>query len=258
MAGESTTPTITNLDELLEFRGITERISAYLSKRLKEHLATLWPLLAPGRVLGKHVGARDSAARADEALADLREKFKQASGGPFDFKPELDEEVLTSVGSGVQVFPYEYSHELQGAKAGRVLAMTSPVRWVATYTSDYSLAQVWSVVEGVGDRRSPAVRQFVANALMFQVVLNRNHAAAQLLKDLRWDIEVMSLPGLDRLPLVTFGFRLPSFRPPDDLLLTAVRLSGVPAFIELIEPEAVARIEDPLRRQIETLLREQA
>ena len=51
MTGQDGAPSIMNLEELLGFREITERISSFLHKRLKDHLATLSPLLAPGRVL---------------------------------------------------------------------------------------------------------------------------------------------------------------------------------------------------------------
>jgi hypothetical protein len=56
--------------------------------------------------------------------------------------------------------------------------------------------------------------------------------------------------------MAVFNVALPSFRPADDLLLTAVRLSGVPAFIELIDTDALSSVEDPLRRQIEERIRE--
>ena len=253
MTGQESAPTILNLDELLEYREVTERISSFLYKRLKDHLATLAPLLAPGKVLGKHVGSRESAPRADEALAELSQKYQQARGSPFDVKADLDEEILTAIAPGIQVYPYEYSHEAAGAKTTKTISMTSPIRWVVTYGSEYSLSQIRNLPLGVGERRPQSVRQFVVNALAFQVVLGRNASASQMLGDLRYEISVAALPGLDKLPMVNISVQLPSFRPPDDLLLTAVRLSGVPSFIELIDTKAVHGMEDPLRRQIERL-----
>src|SRR5690348_8591161 len=90
---ESPTPSL-SLDELLGFREQTERISDFLFKRLKDHLAALSPLLAPSRVLGKHSGARESVSRADEALAVLTEKYQQVCGTLQFLKPEIDEETL--------------------------------------------------------------------------------------------------------------------------------------------------------------------
>ena len=100
------------------------------------------------------------------------------------------------------------------------------------------------------------MRQFVVNALAFQVVLARNPSAAQLLGDLRYEISVKALPGMEKLPMTVLSIQLPSFRPADELLLTAVRISGVPAFIELIDINAVHNLEDPLRRRIEALAQE--
>jgi hypothetical protein len=105
-----------------------------------------------------------------------------------------------------------------------------------------------------GDRRIPPVRQFVINALTFNVALSRNQALIQLLRDLRWEVQEAALPGFERLKVTTFSLALPSFRPADELLLTAVRLSGVPAFIELIDTNAVHTLADGLRTQIEELM----
>jgi hypothetical protein len=258
MTGPESAPQTMSLDELLELRGLTERISGFLHKRLKGHLATLAPLLAPARVFGKYVGGREPVARSEEAVALLAEKYKQVCGGTFDLKQELDDNVLTAIGGNIEVYPYEYSFEAKGAKSSKVVSMTSSVRWVVTYSSEYSLSQLRALMFGPGDRRSAAVRQFVVNALAFQVVLGRNTGISQILKDLRYEVAAQPLQGLEKLPMIAMSLPLPSFRPPDDLLLTAIRLSGVSGFIELVDPAAVQKIEDPLRAQVESLSRESA
>jgi hypothetical protein len=253
MSQEDSPPASMSLDELLEYREVTERISAFLQKRLREHLSTLWPLLAPGRVLGRYVSARDSSPHADQALAELTEKYKQASGSPFELKPDLDQEALASIGSGIQIHPFEYSYEAHGAKAGKKISMTSPIRWIVTYSSEYSFPQIRNLLSAPGQRRAQPVGNFVINALAFQLVLGRSPSVGQLLRDLRYEITLQALPGLEKLPLLTCGVPLPSFRPCDDLLLTAIRLSGVPAFIELIDVVTVQTLKDPLRAEIEAL-----
>jgi len=245
-----------SLDELLSYREATERVSNYLNKRLREHLSALSPLLGPGRVLGKHVNTRESATRADEALAELAEKYKAACASLPGLKPDLDEEALTGIGAALQVYPYEYNYEAKSAKATRQISMTSPIRWVVTYGIGGSLAQLRTQLLNSTDRRTAPVRQYVVNALTFQVVLGRSAGVSMLIKDLRYDIRTQTLPGLEGVPFVTFSVQLPSFRPSDDLLLTATRLSGIPAFIEVIDPEAIRGLEDPLRMQIEALLTE--
>jgi hypothetical protein len=258
MAEQESAPKIVSLDELLGFREATERVSAYLNKRLRDHLTSLSPLLVPGRVLGKHVSARESAPRADEALAELSEKYKQVCGSLSGLKPDLDDEVLVAMGAAIQIYPYEYNYEAKGSKATRQIAMTCPTRWVVTYGAGGALSQIRTQLLNPAERRTPAVRQFVVNALAFQVILGRSPGAAHLIQDLRYDIRTQALPGLEGLPLVTFSLQVPSFRPADDLLLTAARLSGVPAFIEVIDPDEVRKLQDPLRIQIEALLEEPA
>jgi hypothetical protein len=78
---------------------------------------------------------------------------------------------------------------------------------------------------------------------------------AQILTDLRDDIQTEKSPVLGDLPLVTtIRSCLPSFRPADNLMLTAIRFSGVPAFIELIDIEALNTLQDPLKLRIEKIL----
>ncbi len=254
MAGTESTPKIASLDELLEFRETTERISEFLSKRLRGHVATLAPLLTAGRVLGKHAGGRESAPRADEALAQLTERYQQAFG-PMDLRPELDAATVTAIGSAtIQIHPYEYAYEAQGTKGNKNIAMTSPVKWVVTYGADLSLSQFRNLMGSpAGESRGKAMQKFVVNALAFQIVLERSGSVCQLLGDLRYETGVQALPGLERLPLAVIGVPVPSFRPADELLLTAVRLSGIPGFIELIDTEMLGAIPDPLREQVQAL-----
>jgi hypothetical protein len=85
-------------------------------------------------------------------------------------------------------------------------------------------------------------------------LIARSSGLSTLLTSLRFDVRVEELPGFGKLPLVTITAQLPVFRPADDLILGAVSFSGVPAFIELIDLEAVRSLEDPLKTRIEALL----
>jgi hypothetical protein len=97
-------------------------------------------------------------------------------------------------------------------------------------------------------------RQFVVNALVMQVAIARNPGLAELMDGLHYRLQTEAFPGLDRLPLVTLTSPLPSFRPSDDVIREATGFSGVPAFIELLDIEAIRQLRDPLREQIDRLL----
>ena len=152
--------------------------------------------------------------------------------------------------NGIEVYPWEYTRQA----GDKTITISSPVRWVITYRSDYSLSEMRRLIASKGERRRQAVRHFLVNALASQIVISQNPDTVQLLADLRYDVRVEAGPGLGKLPLLTISSRISSFRPPDDLILSAIRLSGVSAFIELVDTDAIRQLEDPLRQQMEKIL----
>jgi hypothetical protein len=238
-------------EQLAELREKTEAVSGFLSKRLRQHLATLNPILAPKRIFGKYVGSKDSAPRADEAYAQLMEKYKEASGSPFGLRSDLDDAALSEMEGGIEFYPWEYTYNADG----KAILMTHPFRWAVTYKSAYSLAHIRSLyTQSQSDKRPNDVRYFVVNALALQIAVARIPGATQLFEDLRYEVKPEAPPGLGRLTMLTIGGLLGSFRPPDELILMATRFSGIPAFIELIDQDALANLPDPFRARIESLL----
>jgi hypothetical protein len=243
-----------SFEELVTRRAQTERVSNFLAKRLRGHLAVLYPLLAPKRIFGKHLGAREDVPRADEAMAQLTEKYKEVCGRPFDLRGDLDTEALSNMEMGVEIYPWEYRHQIAG-REDTELTIASPVRWVLTYKSDYTLAQVRNLIASKSERRGGALRHFVVNAVAIQVVLGRVQGFLQLLEDLRYTVRIETDALLGKLPLVLISSAVPSFRPDDEIILAATRFSGVPSFIELIDEEGARALDDLFRKQIEAVVR---
>jgi hypothetical protein len=252
-AGSSTSEQPLTIDQVARLRGKTEAVSELLSGQLAAHLETLRPILTPRRVLGKHVRTpiREDIPGADRAYNTLREKYAAACGRPFGLPKELEEDPLT-IEARLEIYPWEYTHTLSGED--KAITMTSPVRWVVSYRSGYSLNDLREALATRKNLRTDDARQFVINALVFQLLLDRYPEIQALLADLRYRIEVDTCDGLGQLPVVTISSALPSFRPTDDLIATATSFSGVPAFIELLRTEAVATLEDPLKTKIEAIL----
>jgi hypothetical protein len=242
-------------EQLAKLREQTEAIAGFLRNRLQGHLETLRPLFAPRRLLGKYVDRKADVPGSEKAAAQLRERFKEACGAPFSLTPELDEDFLGRIDNRPELYPWEYTYEAKGEGEPRALTITSPVRWVLTYGSGYTLSQVRQTVAGKRERRSDDIRQFVVNALVMNLFLAKYPGIAQLLSDLRFQVHVDKCPGLGALPFVTLSACLPSFRPADNLILMATRFSGVSNFVELIDVEAVQTLQDPLKPRIEELLR---
>jgi hypothetical protein len=241
-------------EQLADLREKTEAISQFLQKQLKAYLETLRPLLAPRRLLGKYTGVREDVVGADRAFAQLQEQYKDVCSRPFALPSELDADPLSNIDNRLDLHPWEYAHQARGERESKLITITSPVHWVLTYSSEYTTSQVTQTLAGREQRRSDAVRQFVVNALVMHAMLAKFPGVTQLLTDLRYDVQTEKSPALGDLPLVTIRSCLPSFRPSDDLMLTAIRFSGVPAFIELIDIEALSRLPDPLKLRIEKIL----
>ena len=95
----------------------------------------------------------------------------------------------------------------------------------------------------------------MVNALVLRLVLSRNPGLAQLFQDLRYELKTDNAPDLKGLPVVTITSCLTSFRPADDLIQAATAFSGVPAFIELLDLDAVQTPKDFLKERLEELLK---
>ncbi len=239
------------LQELPELRRKTETVSRFLQGQMAAHLETLRPLFAPERVLGKYAGGKMDPPGTERALAELQEKYQAFTHKPYDLPTTLDANWLTLVGSALELHPWEYTHSVHG----KPVTITSPVRWVATFRGNCSLAQVKSCLAGQETVRPDYVRQFVINALVLQLLLNRSSGLMRLFQDLRYELKTEQPAELKGLPVVTITSCLTSFRPADDLIQAATAFSGVPAFIELINLESAQSPRDALKERLSELLR---
>lgn len=239
-----------SLQELPELRRKTEAVAQLLKEQTVAHLETLRPLFAPERLLGKYAGGKVEVNGAERALADLRQSYAPFSSKPYDLPEALDPNWLSLVGNSLVLHPWEYTH----AVSGKAITMTAPLRWAVNYRANYTLAQVLAVLAGKEAVRHEYLRQFVVNSLVLALVLNRNPGLIQLFADLRYELKLENPAELKGLPVLTITSTLISFRPADDLIAAATAFSGVPAFIELIDTNAVGLARDALRAKLEALL----
>jgi hypothetical protein len=255
MSNESDQPAPTlTFQELAEARRNTETISKFLQDQLVSYLETLRPLFEPERLLGKYAGGRTVAAHGDKALAQIQQSYQALAGKPFDVPREFDAGWLTHIDSTLELYRWEYVHMAGAGAQQKQITMTHPVRWVLGYKSGATLAQIARGLVTRSERQPELTKQFVVNALVLSGLVTRNTGLTGLLGALRFDVRVEELPGFGKLPLVTITSQLPTFRPADDLILTAVSFSGVPAFIELIGLDTVRNLQDPLKTRIEALI----
>ena len=249
MAAKKSAKSQITLDQLLELRQLTEKLSDLLKGHLADYLGTLRPLIAPRRVLGKYAGAVGSIAREEQAFEELGKRYDEVCGR-FRLSSGLEKEHLSAVDADLELYPWEYTHEASGDGEPHPVTVTSPVRWVLTYHSDYTLKHMREVIAGKAERRPHAVRNFVVHALAMNLVLGRNQGVSRILTNLRFDVSTEFSSEFGKLPLTTLHAPLHSFLPDDKLVLSSTRFSGVPEFIELIDMESIQQLEDPLQAKL--------
>ncbi len=240
--------------ELPARRRITESISQSLQERLTSYLDTLKPLLAPERVFGKHVGGKMDVLSADKALTQVKQAYAEVATKPLDLPREFEPEWLMQTGSRLELHRVEYMHEAPRGSAKKPIRITSPVRWILAYGSAVTPFQALQIVAGKEREPAGGLKQFVVNALVMQVMLARNPGLVDLFHDLRFELRTDHFPESGKVPFASVVSCIPSFRPEDELILAATEFSGVPAFIELVDMEAVGAMRDPLKERIETLM----
>ncbi len=243
------------LQELPSLRRKTEAVSRYLEQRLQSYFHALKPVLAPERILGKYGSGRSDIPGADKIVAQIAQDYEALRGKPLELPRGFDPERLKNCGPKLELHSHEYMHQAAGPDGAKPIRITAPLRWIVTYGSPITPFQILENSAGHAKADQDVVRQYVINALVMQAMLTRTPELVELFADLRIILKSEVLPEAGQLPFVTLTSQLPSFRPADDLILAATEFSGVPCFIELIDPQALTQSwHDPFKETVAKLL----
>jgi hypothetical protein len=258
MAETSLSPTKEiSFEQLARARKSTQAVSDFLEKQLLGYLDTLRSLFLPERVLGKLAGSKLDVPGADKALTEIQDNYRRIPGKPFDFPKEFETDWLSEVGVKLEVQRWESSREISTETGKRTILITSPTRWILAYGPAYSVSQAIQAFARKQDRRGiDQLRQFVINTLVMQALIARNAGLPAILSELRYNVNTQSHPGLSGLPLVVIQSPISTFLPPESVIAAATELSGIDAFIELIDVEAVRQLSDPFKQRIVQMIPE--
>jgi hypothetical protein len=240
--------------EFLKLRGATEKISAELSKRIKRHLYVLRPLFVPRKLLGTYVrsGTMEEVPGSDKAFAELQERFASVAQKPFSLPSKL-KTPLPPISNQLDAAPFQYSIYSESSP-DKGITITASVKWVISYHSDCSLNRLKAMVTGGEPRQEDDIKQAVIHHLLPTIFLKRFSDLEELLKDLRYVVRSEEMADLGGLPVITLEAPLKTFLPPDDFILQITQLSGIPAFQEIIDLEAIANLMDPLQESVKGLV----
>jgi hypothetical protein len=234
--------------KLLSLHGLTRDVGQACLKQLKAHIESMALLFRPRRYLGDHMEGtgREGVAGADKNLAELQELYARVAVKPFDLRPEI-KSPLESVPTQFQFHEWEYLHPVKTAKGWEQIRVTTPLTWVVTFSSPYSLATLTDVVAGNAARDNDAVRGFVLNACLMAELFRKFPGLEALLNGLRFRVEMRRSTQLGELPLLTVSAPFQTMRPADDLVVLAAGLAGGAKFTEVLDLDSVRKLSDPLR-----------
>lgn len=238
---------------LLELRKLTRALSALLGGQLVEYLATLTPLLRPKSLLGSHVqGAPKDAVRgADRAFKELQSAYEIVAGAkPFNLPRDLRTPVQVD-SSQLELAPFEYVHVARTKKQSKSITVTCPLKWVLTF-SGFSLDRLREGLEK-GDPTEFRAQEFVLNFLIVRVGTSQK-GVPRLFEALRFPVSTLELPELGKLPVTVIDSAVPTLRPPDETIIESAEVSGMPAFEEVVDLDAIRKLRDPLRDRLMELV----
>lgn len=243
------------IERLLFLRKVTRAVSDHLVSELKAHLNTLSPLLRPRRILGDYIesGSSEQVVDADKNFVALADLYAKAAGKPFDLPRPL-RPPLKSVGLALEVYPWESLHSIESGGTRKVVTITSPVRYVVSYSSGVSLSRLRRGIAGHEEQKPEDIREFVIRCCLINSMLAKDQGIVKLIRALRWEVSTEYSPELGALPLTTLTAPIRPMLPPDSLILESTEMSGMPLFEEVVDVEALTQIHDPLREKIEKII----
>jgi len=242
-----------NNQEFFQLRQATEKISQALSKRLIGHLNTLRPLFLPRKLLGIYVksAVKEEVPRSEKAFSELQELYGLVCEKPFSLPRKL-QPPLPPINQQLEITPFQYPLFIEGGN--KTVQITSPTRWILSFQGDCPLERLRAMVSGREQRQHEEMQQALINHLSLVIFLKYFPELKRLLEDLRYEVEIKELSDLGNLQVVVLKAPVATFLPPNDFILQITQFSGISAFQEIFDLEAIENIRDSFKEQLKTLV----
>ena len=240
-----------DLQDMTSLREVSQRISQYLNKVLSGHLKTLSPLFSPRKVLGEFMESafKEKVPGADKIFARFEENYRNLCRDTFDIPSKLSTPI-PNIKNQLESYPWSYMYKLEG---GTVLNVSSPVRWVLSYSGGYNLSRLLENHLQGEKPRYDDLRDLLLKTLTMWLLIDASPGLRELMKDLRFMVSIETSQVSGGLPFVVISSPVPAFRPQDDLIRTVVQLSGRPVFEELVDIAGIEDMSDPLRVHLQEI-----
>ena len=248
-----------NVQSLLVLRKLTRAITETVRTQMAEHLATLTPLLRPTAVLGEYVqgGQKEGTRKADKAFRDLEALYQTVcTTKPFNLPREMPSPPLSILSTGLDITGYDYPHQVTSDSAPRTIMVRAPLTWTLTYTG-FGPGRLRDLLQ-TKMRSNEEVLKVALSFLALHVVLSNQPGLLKIFDAMHFPITTVKVPEFGDLPVTRIGAAVVTRRPSDAVIIESAALTGMDAFEEIVELDAVERLRDPLRESLMSVAREHA
>ena len=239
---------------MLSLRKLTRAAADQMRNQLKDILSAVGPLLQPKVALGDYVrGVKEPVRGADALFKEIESMYNTVgTAKPFGLRRELTPPLDYS-GASVDVNPLEYIHTASVKGQSKRVVVTSPFRWVLSYTG-HSLAELKTLLTAVSPSNDQ-LHAFVLHYVTLRCQANRQSPLMNVFKALRYKLSVTTQPEFGELPLTCVSAPIFTVRPPDEVIIETTELTGSDAFEEVIDLEGLATLRDPMKDSLVELAR---
>lgn len=239
------------MERLQELRATTDQVSKYLLQKTQSYLGTIRASLAPHRLLGQHIDhpGNTSVKGADKVWARLRAAYTNVVKKPFSIPAELPAR-LWPIDPVVELHAWQYQLELTSKGEARTITVECPAKWVVSYRSDYTLSEMLRGLATAQAADQERGQQFVVHALVIGEMLRSVPGIDTLLGDLRLKLGSETSAQTGKMLFTTITSSIGSYLPPTELVQLTTQVSGVPRFTEIIDPDSVKQLADPVREEL--------
>lgn len=236
---------------MLTLRKITRAVADHLSQQLRSHFATLAPLINPRNVFGLHLRstAKQSVKGEAEAFEQLKGLYLPLAGAaPFNLRKDLESPLdIDSVLP--EIVPVDYAYEIQDAGQNKTITITSPLKWVLTFSGS-GPKRLRELLANQKTIVGSDLQQCVLNYLVMHVTLMNRPGVTRLLEALRFPVTTGRMEEFGDLPVTYIECPVATVRPSNEVIIQSTEISGTPAFEEVVDVQGIANIPDPLRDKL--------
>jgi hypothetical protein len=247
-----------SLKGLRTLRKLTHAVANALKAELKEHLGTVSLLLRPRTVLGDFIDSsvKGEVKGSEVAFRELRLKYEGVAGArPYGLPKELNPPVEI-VSSTPELTPLEYPYIAKAGGESKTITVAQPLKWILSYSGLAPIRLRDLLSARIPD--ASQVKELLVHTLVLDTVITKQPGLVSVFEALRFPFAAEKLPGLGELPVTCITSSVTTVRPPDEVIIESTEISGLDAFEEVINLDAIEGMKDPFRERLLEVIRSHA